>query len=265
MKKENLVICPVYNEERTLQEFYLRLRRYYTGGLLFVDDGSTDKSKDFLLTLKDEKTFLIRHPHREGYGQALISGFRFFIKNHYEKAVVIDADLQHNPRHIPDFFRGLSEADVVLGSRYIRIDSCLEVPRQRSLINRYISRLISLLFSVKFTDSFCGYRGYRDTFLKKVHLEEKSYGLGLEIILELIRTKTFFKDIPVEIIYYDPSRKFLDGLDDPKKRLLYYLEVISRKKKEIEDEEKIFSSKSPSRRCRVGPWRDYSYIEAKRP
>lgn len=246
MRRENLVICPVYNEENSLQEFYVRLRRYYSQDVLFVDDGSTDRSRDFLFNIKDEGIFLIRHPKRCGYGTALASGFKFALEKYYKRIIVIDVDLQHNPQHIPAFLRELFEAEVVLGSRYIRINKSLDVPRERLLINRYIASLINSLFSVNFTDPFCGYRGYRDSFLRKVHLAEKSYGLGLEIVLELIRTKTAFKEIPVEVIYIDPLRRFLDGLNNPRKRLLYYLEIILRKKKEIESEEKIFSSKSSS-------------------
>lgn len=236
MKKENLIICPVYNEGNTLQEFYVDLRRFYSQDVLFIDDGSTDNGKDLLLNIKDDKTFTIRHPKRRGYGAALISGFNFVLDKGYERIVVIDADLQHNPQRIPVFLRELSETEVVLGSRYIRINKSLEVPRERMLINRYIAGLINTLFHENVTDPFCGYRGYRDSFLKKAELKEKSYGLGLEIILEVIRAQTPFREIPVEVIYLDHLRKFLDGLDNPSRRLLYYLEIVSRKKKDIENE-----------------------------
>lgn len=243
---ENLVICPVHNEGNTLPKFYSRLREFYSGDVLFVDDGSMDESRDFLVKLKNEKTFLIRHPKRQGYGDALMSGFDFSLKNGYKKIVTIDVDLQHDPRHIPAFLSSLSEEEVVLGSRYVRIGGCVDAPRERLLINRYVSGLIKVLFSVNFTDPFCGFRGYRDSFLRKAHLEEKSYGFGPEVVLEVIRTKTAFRELPIEVIYLDYSRKFLDGLDSAKKRLLYYLEVISRKKERIHDEEEIFSGKPAS-------------------
>ncbi len=236
IEKENLVVCSVYNEEATLRKFCRKLRRCYSQDVLFVDDGSTDKGKDFLVNIIDERTFLIRHPERKGYGAALLSGFKFSLQRGYKRIVTIDTDLQHNPEHLPAFLRELIEYEVVLGSRYIRIDKYLEVPRERMIINRYIARMIKLLFSVNFTDPFCGYRGYRDTFLNRVYFRENSYGIGLEILLEIVRTKTSFKEIPIEVIYFNCQRKFLDGLAHPKQRLLYYLEVITRKKKDIENE-----------------------------
>ena len=235
MSKKSLVICPVYNEEGTIEQFFNKLRKEYTQDVLFVDDGSSDKSNDFLFGQRDGKTFLLRHPERRGYGASLISGFLFSLENQYKKILTIDVDFQHNPERIPQFLQELNKYEVILGSRYIRIDRYLQVPRTRLIINRYISRLINVLFSVNFSDPFCGFRGYRRSFLERANLEETSYGLAIEILLEVIRTKAFFQEIPVEVIYNNNSRKFLDGLDDPCRRLLYYLEVIAcRKEKTVQ-------------------------------
>jgi len=244
---KNLIICPVYNEQDTVEEFYRSLRDYYSQDVLFVDDGSTDGSRHSILGMRGKNTFVIRHLQRRGYGEALISGFNFAKGHRYENIVTLDADLQHNPRHIPLFLRQLLEAEVALGSRYIRIGRCLDIPRERLLINRYISRMLKAHFSFNFTDPFCGYRAYRLSFLERAKLNEASYGLSLEILLEIIRIKADFKEFPIETIYFNPNRKFLDGLNDAGKRLHYYLEIVSRKNKEIKDEEKVFSSKPSSR------------------
>lgn len=235
MKKENLVICPVYNEQDSIKEFYHNLRNFYINDVIFIDDGSTDKCKDFLLQIKSKETFLINHPERRGYGAALLSGFGFSLERGYKKIITIDVDLQHNPENIPVFLSELDEHEVVLGSRYLGTDIFfLNVPGARLTINKYISGLIGQLFSIHCTDPFCGFRGYRENFLKKMNLSHKSYGLGLEIVLEIIRTKTPFKEIPIKIVYNNHLKKFLDGLDDPRKRLLYYLDILSDKKKDME-------------------------------
>jgi glycosyltransferase involved in cell wall biosynthesis len=244
--KNYLVICPVYNEERTLKKFYHKLRRYYAQDVLFVDDGSTDKGRDFLQHCKDKRTFVVRHPQRRGYGMSLLSGFAFSMEQGYKKILTIDVDLQHDPLHIQSFFRRLENYEVALGSRYIRVDWCLEIPRERMVINRYVASLLTMLFRVEFTDPFCGYRGYRDSFLRNIFLREKSYGISLEILLEIVRTKSSFSEIPIKAIYFECRRTFLDGLDDPRGRLLHYLEVIACKKKEIENEEEIFSCQPTS-------------------
>ena len=230
MNGKSLVLCPVYNEREFLEKFYARLRAHYDGAVLFVDDGSTDGSGRILRRMCDYRTLLLRHPERIGYGSALRSGFACALKNDYENIVTLDADLQHDPREIAVFLSMLVEHEVVLGSRYMRGAAHADAPPERFIINRYVAGLMRELFSVMCTDPFCGFRGYRDSFLKKVRLGERGYGLGLEILIELVRTKTPFREIPVEAIYVNPQRAFLDGLDDPRRRLLYYLDVISRKR-----------------------------------
>lgn len=246
MKSDSLIVCPVYNEEAYIKDFYHSLRKSYSGDVFFIDDGSTDSGGAFMYKLKSADTFILRHSQRKGYGAALISGFEFAKEYKYKRVVTIDVDLQHRPEQIPVFLKELLEWEVVLGSRYIKIAKSLDIPHSRLAINRYISKLIKVLFSVEFTDPFCGFRGYRTSFLERVNFKEQSYGLGIEILLEIIRSGAAFLEIPVEAIYFKDIRKFLDGLNDPRKRLLYYLEVISKKKKELTNEKKIFIHKSSS-------------------
>lgn len=247
MKSESIVICPVYNEEKTIQDFSSQLRKYYSGDVLFIDDGSNDRTGEFLYKVKGKDEFIIHHPNRFGYGAALISGLNFSKDNSYRKIITIDADLQHNPKNIPLFLKELEGFDVVLGSRYIKkIRKEVNVPVERFRINRHISSLMNMLFGIVFTDPFCGFRGYRESFLKKAVFKEHGYGFALDVILEMIRTRILFKEIPVEIIYNDTARKFLDGMDDPEKRLNYYLEIVYSKKKEIENEKECSYCKSSS-------------------
>ncbi|MCD6228118.1 MAG: glycosyltransferase [Candidatus Omnitrophica bacterium] len=60
----NLVIYPVYNEAKYLETFYQSLRKIYFGDVLFIDDGSTDRGKDFLITIRDFHTSLFRPPQK---------------------------------------------------------------------------------------------------------------------------------------------------------------------------------------------------------
>ncbi|MCF7874302.1 MAG: glycosyltransferase family 2 protein [Candidatus Omnitrophica bacterium] len=247
MSNNQLVISPVYNEEKYIEEFYQLLRESYKQDVIFIDDGSSDQSRDFLEKINGKSTFAIRHRKRRGYGAALISGFEFAKDNNYEKIVTLDVDLQHRPKHIPDFFSNLDETDVVLGSRYIKMERCLDIPRERFIINRYISKLIKLEFGWNFTDPFCGFRAYRTEFLKQISFTDTGYGLALEVLLEIINKEVKFSEFSVEAIYFKDKRKFLDGLDDARKRLTYYLSVISEKIKELYDKEEIPFHKPSSR------------------
>lgn len=238
---DTLVVCPVYNEESYIHEFCSRLKGQYMGDTVFIDDGSTDRGIEILKnSMYEEKTrtHILYHKSRQGYGAALITGFQYALNHRYEKIITMDADLQHQPEDIHRFVKRLDEYDVVLGSRYTRSLRSSDVPKSRLIINRYISSLLSELLSqhhsIKFTDPFCGFRGYRRSFLKKTRLDEQSYGISLEILLEIIRTKATASEIPVKPIYIDNSRIFYDGLNDPFKRLNYYKEIIANKMQELE-------------------------------
>lgn len=233
MNRDSLVICPVYNQENKIDEFYRLLRKSYKGDVFFVDDGSIDKSRDFLCGIKSKNNFLIQHPQKNGYTAALATGFKFALDNKYKKVATIDVDLQYKPEYILNFLRELDRQEVVLGSRYLRIINYTDVPMSSFTINRYLSELIKQLYSIEFTDAFCMLRAYRNSFLRKLRLREKHYGGCLEILLEIIRTKASFREVPVEINYLKDESKLSDDLDDPRKRLLYYLEVIRKKIKDI--------------------------------
>ncbi|MBD3263700.1 MAG: glycosyltransferase [Candidatus Omnitrophica bacterium] len=229
---KSLVICPVYNEASTLAAFYNAIRSFYKGDILFIDDGSKDGSFPIIQGIEDKRKKFIRLSSRKGYGSVLLMGFRFALRGEYEKVVTIDTDLQHNPLHLPVFMEKLEYYRVVSGSRYLRAnpkDIAENVPPERLIINRQVSKLISILFGFQSSDPFCGFRGYRRSFLEKVDLKEKSYGFALEVLLEIIRLDVSFFEIPVEVIYKDKNRQFLDGLEDPEKRFFYYLDIILKK------------------------------------
>jgi dolichol-phosphate mannosyltransferase len=235
-----LLVCPFYNESRSIVEFFRRVVRNYRGDLLFINDGSTDDSFERLMDACEgcyARFSVITHESRMGYGAAILAGLQYALRMGYEKVITIDTDLQHEPEDIPRFEQALNRADVVIGSRYKEGFVSPGVPQERLAINRYISALLrEILFGGNgrgFTDSFCGFRGYRRRSLEKTHFEERSYGIALEILLEMVRTDTSFVEIPVAPIYLDSGRCFYDGLNNPLRRLEYYERVIRNKLREF--------------------------------
>jgi dolichol-phosphate mannosyltransferase len=227
-----LILCPVHNESGTLSRFISRLYKCTEASVLFIDDGSTDNSADIIRDKSknmDKRMHLLRHPVRRGYGAALISGFQTALQCGYKNIITIDTDLQHRPEDIHRFERALEYSEVALGTRYGESFNIQNVPRSRYLINRYISGLFRKRFEVCFSDPFCGFRGYRRSFLKNINLFEQSYGICLEVLLEIIRTGASYDEVPVDMIYLDEGRQFMDGLDNPLMRLDYYRDVISRR------------------------------------
>src|SRR6185295_10003538 len=90
--------------------------------LFVVDDGSPDGTGQLLESLRTTYPGLrvMHRPGKLGLGSAYRQAFRLLLKEPYDCYITMDADLSHRPESIPDLVRAASEADLVIGSRYIQ-------------------------------------------------------------------------------------------------------------------------------------------------
>ncbi|MDQ7800394.1 MAG: glycosyltransferase family 2 protein [Armatimonadota bacterium] len=224
-----LVVMPLYNEEATLQEVLEAVLHYAPPGtdVLVVDDGSTDGSAEILARFPEVR--VIRHPENRGYGASLIDGFRYALDHGYDAVVTMDCDAQHEPYLIPDLLSALEDADIVSGSRYLPGSSRgQEPPPDRLRINREVTERVNALTGYRLTDAFCGFKAYRADALRRMQLDEPSYGMPLQVWVQAARWGLRVREIPIGRIYKNPHRRFWGGLDDPEVRLRYYLQVLER-------------------------------------
>jgi len=165
------VVIPVYNEEESLGALHQSLTGALAGmdwnyELLFVDDGSTDKSFSVLESLMagDKHVHIVRL--RRNYGQT--AGFSAgFDRARGDVIVTIDADLQNDPADIPRLLSKFEEGyDVVSGWRKDRQDRFLD----RRLPSIMANRLISWGTGVHLHDYGCSLKAYRREVLADVRL-----------------------------------------------------------------------------------------------
>jgi glycosyltransferase involved in cell wall biosynthesis len=228
---KTLVLVPVYNEEAHVAGLLHRLRQVYAGDVLWVDDGSCDRSGEVLSQLKDPRTRVIRQPSNRGYGATLIRGFTEAQQGGYEFLVTMDSDGQHRPDWIPPFFEAVRDWDVVSGSRYLaESTSDASAPVDRRRINQTVTGVINSITGFDLTDAFCGFKAYRVSALEKLSLQESGYSMPLQF---WIQAKVFglrVTERAVSRIYDDPNRSFGGDLDIPERRLAYYLETIAKER-----------------------------------
>lgn len=154
------VVIPVFNEEENLQELYKRLNATLgineSYEIIFVDDGSNDKSPHILeeLRKRDNHIKVVSFCRNFGQHAAVMAGFR---EAKGEIIVTLDADLQNPPQEIPKFIAKIKEGfDVVSGRRLNRKDNFC-----RRIASLLMNNIISRLTGVKLNDYGCMLRAYK--------------------------------------------------------------------------------------------------------
>ncbi len=165
------VVVPLYNEESSVNELHERLTKVLSGlqrsyEIIFIDDGSTDKTKELVLALVEKDPHLIFIELMGNYGQTpgLAAGF-----DYAEGEVIIgmDGDLQHFPEDIPKLLEKIDEGyDIASGWRKKRVDNYL-LRRFPSMI---ANKLMALVSGVELHDFGTTFKAYRKNIIKNVEL-----------------------------------------------------------------------------------------------
>jgi glycosyltransferase involved in cell wall biosynthesis len=166
------VVVPLYNEEESLKELHQQLRtalsrvsnRYE---IIFIDDGSTDRSFEALRSLKrfDNRVKIIRFRRNYGKSAALSVGFQQAQGN---IVITMDADLQDDPAEIPSLVKRINEGfDLVSGWKKKRRD-----PITKTIPSRFFNFITSMMTGIKIHDFNCGLKAYKKDVVKTV----KVYG-----------------------------------------------------------------------------------------
>jgi dolichol-phosphate mannosyltransferase len=219
-----LTAIPVYNEEEYLEPVLTEILRH-AGDVLVVDDGSTDRTPELLRGFPQVQ--VIRHAKNRGYGAGLQSAFQRALESEYDGLVTIDCDGQHEPSLIPTIAARLDQADIVSGSRYLKVfDPSQRPPEQRRRINMEVTRWLNECLGFQLTDAFCGFKAYRSSALARFDISDDGYAMPLQVWVQAAEHGMKVIELPVPLIYLDESRAFGGALDDAEYRLNHYRSVF---------------------------------------
>lgn len=171
MTPELSLVVPVYNEEANLIPLYEKVVEVLQPlglvfELIFVDDGSVDRSLDRLRELVDRDSRVVAVELRRNFGQtaAMAAGID---QARAEYVVTLDADLQNDPADIPEMLAKARDGfDIVSGWRKNRRDSFVS----RTLPSKMANRIISLITGTHLHDYGCTLKVYRREALKGLNL-----------------------------------------------------------------------------------------------
>lgn len=195
------IVVPVYNEEESLEAFYTRLKPVIsklssTHEIIFVDDGSRDKSLIILKKLlqKDKTIRIFSFRRNQGKAEALTLGFQ---QAKGDRIVTLDADLQDRPEEIHKLLEKLDDGfEVVCGWRKERKDA-----QKMKFISKYFNYITGIIWGVKLHDYNCGLKAYTREAAKSMHL----YG-GMHRFIPLLAVQQGFVITEVAVVH--DARKF---------------------------------------------------------
>ena len=211
MIKNLSVILPLYNEEKRLNNLFIKISKFkflnkHKVEFIFVNDGSNDKSlkmiNDFISKNKKKIDIkLISYIENRGKGFALKRGI-FLAKKNWILTMDIDLSVRFSQLEIWKNKKYLNkDIDVYFGSRLL-LNSKVDAKQYRKITGNMFNIILSCIFSrekLKIKDTQCGFKLYKSKIAKKMFLKsrENGYIYDVEILLLLLKYKVKFSEIPV--------------------------------------------------------------------
>ncbi len=193
------VIVAAYNEGPVIRSsVQALLDHHYT--VVVVDDASSDDTSS---RLHGMPVHVLRHPVNLGQGGALQTGMKFALAHDARFIVHFDADGQHNPQDIETLVAPLraGQADVVLGSRFLRREDRAAVPLRRRILLKGGVVVNGLLTGVWLTDAHNGMRAFTAEGAARIDLRENGFAHASEILAQIRRSKLRYMEKPTNITY----------------------------------------------------------------
>ncbi len=169
------VVVPVYNENETIGPLVDAIAAQLpprSGGIVLVDDGSTDGSGaicDAIAARRGDVT-VVHFPNNQGKTRALAAGFARVTGN---VVITMDGDLQDQPDEIPRFLEALAGGlDLVCGWKRRRHD-----PWSKRAASRVFNGAVSLLFGLRLHDANCGFKAMRSEVARAAILKHDYHRL----------------------------------------------------------------------------------------
>ena len=202
-----LVVIPTYNEQENLPRVVPEvLARDERIEILVVDDASPDGTGELAdeMAAGESRLHVLHREGKQGLGPAYLDGFAWGLEHErYRLFFEMDADLSHEPAHLPDFIEEAGEYDVVVGSRYVggRV-TVVNWPMSRLLISYFGTAYARIVTGLPLSDATGGYNCFRREVLESLDLSRiESNGYAFQIELKLRAWRKGFRIVEIPIVF----------------------------------------------------------------
>jgi dolichol-phosphate mannosyltransferase len=197
------VIIPTYNEAENIEEIVGRVRAAVPAAdILVADDNSPDGTGDIAdkLAVADDRVHVLHRPGKQGLGAAYLAGFGWALDRGYGAIVEMDADGSHDPAELPALLAALADADLVVGSRWVKGGTVRNWPRSRELLSRGGNAYARIMLGLAVHDATGGYRAYRAATLNAIGLHSvrsQGYCFQIDLTLRAVRAGRKVVEVPI--------------------------------------------------------------------
>lgn len=204
-----VVVClPTYNERSNLEPMLRALGGVLPEGgrVLVVDDSSPDGTGQLAEQLASQLPHVevLHRPRKEGLGPAYVAGFRRALELDADLVIELDCDFSHDPADIPRLVEAAQNADLVLGSRYVRGGRIGDWNGIRRLLSLGASRYARVLLGVGVRDLTGGFKCYRREVLEAIGLDTIGAGgmvaFQIETTYRALRAGFRVREIPITFV-----------------------------------------------------------------
>jgi len=201
-----LVIVPTYNERANLGPLLEQLLALPALRVLIVDDASPDGTgriaDEYAAANRARVQVLHRHGKR-GLGLSYIDGMYVALRTDATHICQMDADLSHNPADIPRLLDAATDADFVIGSRYVPGGRIENWPLHRRLLSAFANRYIRAITRMTIRDCTSGFRCWRREALERLPLASitsDGYAFIVELAFDASRAGLRCTEVPITFV-----------------------------------------------------------------
>lgn len=202
---KTVVVIPTYDERENVRPMAEAvLRQADDVEVLFVDDNSPDGTGAVIdeLSAANGRVHALHRMRKEGLGRAYVAGFSHALSLGAEKVIQMDCDFSHNPDDIPRLVA--ADADLVIGSRYVKGGSTPGWPFKRRLISRAGGVFIRTVTGMPIADPTGGFKCWKRHVLEALDLPSvQSAGYSFQLEMNHRTWKSGFKIAEVPIAFTD--------------------------------------------------------------
>ena len=206
VERRPLVVIPTYDEAENLELVVARVRAAVPRAhVLVADDASPDGTGEIAdrLAAGDPQVHVLHRTGKQGLGAAYLAGFAWGMERGFDVLVEMDADGSHQPEQLPGLLAALDDADLVLGSRWVRGGRVENWPRARMLLSRGGNTYTRLALGIPLRDATGGYRAFRADTLRALDLggvASQGYCFQVDLAWRTVRRGLRVVEVPITFV-----------------------------------------------------------------